>query len=228
MIKGPNTLASRLTFWYAAIFVVFSGTAFLLFYLSIDSILSNAIDEDLEEDISEFAMLLSSHGIERVKREIEREVMSDDPKDIFLRLLDSEGDPIFASDLSHWGGLDISAHTRKVIVTGAGPVFSTLNRADDEHEARIISGLAGAGIILQIGESLEDKEEFMGLLLSIFAATFIVVIGFATLVGWFIGRIQGTQYLILNGSSHFSRNRVYYGPNTAFHPTARRYAAHGE
>lgn len=188
LIKVPKTLASRLTLWYGAIFVVFSGTAFLFFYLSIDSILNKRIDEDLEEDISEFRMLLSSEGIERVESEIEREAMSEDPKEVFLRLLDRDGNQIIASDLSHWEGLEMGANAPKAVATSAEPVFRTVTTAQGEHDARIISGFIGAGIILQIGESMEDKEEFMEMLLNIFATTFIVVIGLAALAGWFMAR----------------------------------------
>ena len=53
-----RTLASRLTIWNAAIYIVFFGSAFLLFYLSISNILHNLLDEDMVEDITDFRMLL--------------------------------------------------------------------------------------------------------------------------------------------------------------------------
>ena len=70
MTRFPATLAARLTLWYTAIFVLFTGGAFLLFYFTIDTLLDQRIDEDLEEDIVEFRNLYREDGIAGIKTEI--------------------------------------------------------------------------------------------------------------------------------------------------------------
>ncbi len=189
MSKRPKTLAARLTLWYAAIFVVFTGVAFILFYFSINSILNNQMDEDLEEDIEEFALLLKTDGIQWVKKEIQREVMSDDPEDIFLRLLDGEGRQLFSSDLKPWGELTIDSESLKKVSSGEGPELHSMPLpADEDYDVRIILGLLGPGVILHMGESMEDQQEFMEIMLSIFVTTFVVVIALAAVVGWFMAK----------------------------------------
>ena len=101
-IKLPNTLSFRLTLWYASSFVVVSLTALLILYLSIDSILSARIDEDLKEDVAEFKLFFDLAGIDRVQKEIVRELKSDDSSKIIIRLLNTAGEQLFSSDLSHW------------------------------------------------------------------------------------------------------------------------------
>ncbi len=65
-----HSLALRLTVWYAGIFVFFSCVAFVLAYFSIVAILQTQMDEDLEDNIAEFTVLMRSGGIGRVNKEI--------------------------------------------------------------------------------------------------------------------------------------------------------------
>lgn len=190
-----KTLAARLTLWYAGVFVVFFGAAFLLFYLIINSILDERIDEDLQEDIAEFRLLWQSEGPERVKQEIKREVQSSDPREFLLRLLNSDGIEIFAPDTSHWRSLDINTSVIKRVVTSSDPVLETFQRPSDNYSTRIAYYLIAPGTILQIGESNEEKQEFMELLLNIFIATFCAVIVLSAWVGWFMARraLQGVE-----------------------------------
>lgn len=190
IFKIPSTLASRLTLWYAAIFVVFSASAFLGSYFLTDIALNKRFNEDLLEDILEFRMLMQADGIEGVKREISREAASEGPEIIFLRIADANGETVFTTDPSRWKGFELSQSAFQQIAAGGGPVLgaATIKDDDDDKDAKIITGLIGDGVILQAGESMEEKEEFMELLFTIFAATFVVLIGPAALVGWFMAR----------------------------------------
>lgn len=183
-----NTLAARLTLWYAGIFVLFFSLAFLFFYFFIDATLETAIDEDLEEDILEYRMLWNSDGLERVKTEIEREVLSSDPQEVFLRLLDREGNEIFALDDPERAIPKIDSHVLKTITLSSAPILDSVRRAGNEYDTRTVVGLIAPETILQIGESTEEKEEFMGLMLMVFVTTFCVVILLAAPVGWFMAR----------------------------------------
>jgi len=119
--RRPVTLAARLTLWYAGIFILFTGSAFLLFYLSINTILDQRIDEDLQEDIAEMRSLYADGGIAGVKTEIRREVAQDNADEIFLRLLDSEGTELFATDMSHWQSLAPDIEVLRVLSITAPP-----------------------------------------------------------------------------------------------------------
>jgi signal transduction histidine kinase len=183
-----NSLASRLTLWYAGIFILFTGSAFLLFYFSINTILDQRIDEDLEEDIVEMRSLYNDAGIAGIKAEIQREVAQDNTDEIFLRLLNSNGIELFASDMSHWRSLVSDLAAPGSLTTTSDSRLETVLIEDDDYPTRIVTGLLAPDLALQIGESTEDKEEFMELLLGIFTTTLLFVTFFAALVGWFMAR----------------------------------------
>lgn len=195
MSRFPHTLAFRLTLWYALAFAAFLLTALFILYISMNSILAGRIDEDLNEDIDEYRTLLDDAGLGRVKDEIKREIMSDDPQNVFFRLLNSRGNTLFTSDLTYWKGLTINTKALQQLNTSSNdtePVLETLSLASQNSDTRTIYGLISPGIILQIGESLEDKDEIMKLLLGVFLFLFCSIIPVASIVGWFVAR-QATQ-----------------------------------
>ncbi|MEN8205149.1 MAG: HAMP domain-containing sensor histidine kinase [Pseudomonadota bacterium] len=186
--SAHKTLASRLTLWNASIYIAFFGSAFLLFYLSINTILHNDLDEDLEEDVAEFRMLLESDGFAAVKLEIEREFFSDDPEDSFFRIMDSKGTTLFTSDLSDWDKARDSPQLPEKLAQDNETVFGTITAPDDDYNARVVYGWIGPDMILQTGESMEDIQDLMSLLSTIFIITFAIVVLFASAVGWFLAR----------------------------------------
>ena len=53
--------------------------------------------------------------------------------------------------------------------------MTTIEVDQFEYPIRIAYGRIAPGIVLEVGESTEDKEEFMELLVEIFVTTFCVV-----------------------------------------------------
>ena len=189
MIKLPNTLGFRLTFWYASAFLVCLVAALLALFIYLDTILNNRMDEDLREDIAEFQELLTEGGRNKVISEIKREINSSDESEVFLRLLDGHGKVVFSSDVSEWEGLD--AATTLIVpkdTVPSLPVLETVEFPNQEYPARIVLGKIGPDIILQIGETLEKKEEIMELLFMVFAGMVFLGIPLASGVGWLIAR----------------------------------------
>lgn len=189
MIKLPNTLGFRLTFWYALAFLVCLVAALLALYVYLDTILNDRMDVDLREDIAEFQELLTDDGLDKVISEIEREINSSDETEVFLRLLDGQGKVVFSSDVSEWEGLD--AITTLIVQKDpvpSLPVLETVEFPNQEYPARIILGRIGPDIVLQIGETLEKKEEIMELLFMVFAGMVFLGIPVASGVGWLIAR----------------------------------------
>lgn len=186
--KLRRTLAFRLTLLYAAIFTVSSFVAFFFFYLQIASILRERTDEDLREDIEEFSALFRDKGIEEVKRTMILEAKSDGEKDVFYRLLSRDGNNLGSSELFSWGELTVNQAVLQQLARGSKPVLETLRIDGRRHQARSISALLGPDIILQIGLSLEDNDEFLAEFRRIFGATIALVMGLAGLLGWFMAR----------------------------------------
>lgn len=183
-MKLPNTLASRLTFWYAVIFVLFSTTAFLLFYFSVDSILDDQLQEDLFEDIEEFRLLYQSEGKVRLLVELEREVLMEDQATVFFRLLDSNGKRIFSSNLDAWDETEIEKLPRQ----SDAIIFAEVSMADEGESAVTASGPLGGGIQMLVGEALEDKNDFMEVLVKLFAGIFPLLISLGAFAGWIMAK----------------------------------------
>jgi heavy metal sensor kinase len=183
-----RTLAFRLTLWYAAIFTVSSLLAFLLFYLQIASILRERTDEDLLDDIKEFSALLADKGLEEVKQSMILEAKTDGEKDVFYRLLSPDGKELGSSELFFWGQLSVNLAALERIAKDGKPVLETLTIEGRRHKARTVYAPIGPDAILQIGESLEDNDEFLAKFRQIFGATITVVMVLAGLLGWFMAK----------------------------------------
>jgi len=185
MIRLPNTLAVRLTLWYASAFVFFLLVAFVIMYFFMNTVLNSRIDEDLEEDVEEFQLTFETNGLEGTNQEIDREVMAGDNVDKFLRLLDPTGKEIYSSSKTHWENLytDID-----VLSELNEPVLVDFKLESQEHTTRAIYGNIGPGVILHLGESLEEKEEIMEILLTVFAVMSLFVIPLAYGVGRFVAK----------------------------------------
>jgi len=189
MPRFSNTLAFRLTLTYSAAFLVSAIATLCVLYLSINSILNNRMDEDLKEDIMEYQVLHSAEGMNRVIQELEREVGSDDEGQVFFRLLNKEGQEVFASDLSEWNGLKTNQRfLQQVLDSKAVYALETIKLVGHEFPVRTNYGLIAPGLVMHLGESLEEKEEIMDLLLTVFAGMFCVAIPLASGVGWIIAR----------------------------------------
>jgi heavy metal sensor kinase len=183
-----RTLAFRLTVWYAAIFTASSLLAFFVFYLQIASILRERTDEDLLDDIEEFSALFGDKGIDEVKQTMILEAKNDGEKDVFYRLLSTDGKPLGSSELFLWGQLSVSQSALRRIAKDAKPVFETLDVEGRRHPARTVYAYIGADTILQIGISLEDDDEFLAQFRQIFGATIALVMGLAGVLGWFMAK----------------------------------------
>jgi heavy metal sensor kinase len=183
-----HTLAFRLTIWYAAIFTVSSLLAFFLFYLQIAAILRERTDEDLLDDIKEFSALLAAKGIDEVKQTMILEAKTDGEKDVFYRLLNPDGKELGSSELFFWGQLSVNHAALQQIAKDGKPVLETLTIEGRRHKARTVYAPIGPDAILQIGESLEDNDEFLAKFRQIFGATITGVMVLAGLLGWFMAK----------------------------------------
>ena len=195
MIRLPNTLAFRLTLRYALAFVTFISAGFLVLYFSLNSILNDRIDEDLEEDVEEFRILLETEGIDKVKNEIKREVKTSDKADVFIRLLNKDGKQLFASDQTHWQGLQLNDEALHNVVAGDGPALVTEKLPQQKYATRIIYGLLESDVVYHAGETVEQKAELMEVLLHVFVVMFVAVIPLASVISWIMANkaVQGIE-----------------------------------
>jgi heavy metal sensor kinase len=183
-----RTLALRLTLWYAGIFAASSILAFILVYAMMVAIVQERTDEDLEEDIEEFAAFMQVGGLERVKTEMAVETQGEEASAVFLRLWASDGRQLMATDLSSWPGLGTPRAELLRLGLEDEPILETLILPGREHQVRSILGAIGSGVVLEIGESLEENEEFLEALLKGFLIVLAAVILLGGPIGWFMAR----------------------------------------
>jgi heavy metal sensor kinase len=182
-----RSLAFRLALLYAATCAILSIAAFLIFYQLMISNIHARTDNALAEELNECSSLLASKGVATLKEEIYRKAQSAGTGKVFLRLSTTEGKEIASSDLGPWHGIGISKTALKRLVQGR-PVFETLTPPDWRHNARVIYGMAGPGMVLQIGRSLRDDEEILEDFRHVFRPAIAIVFTLAALGGWLVAR----------------------------------------
>ena len=186
--KFRHTLAFRLTLWYAGIFTLSSCIAFLFFYFLITSVIRERTDQDLLEQAGRFSTLLSINGIDEVKRFAIIEAQAAGERKIFFRLLSLRGEVFSSSNMSYWRDIVIERKAIQELVQGSRVVFDTIVLPERKHRVRILYGVIGSGVILQLGQSMENYTRITEAFKRIFVITMACLLIVAALIGWFMAR----------------------------------------
>lgn len=190
-----HTLALRLTLWYAGIFAVSSTLAFALAYVLIAEVVREQTDEDLREDIQEYAAFMRLGGLDRVETEMSVDSEGGEGHQVFFRLWGPDGRQLAATDLSAWTGLSEPKGISARFADTDEPILETLALPRREHKVRTIYGVIAPGMVLQIGESLENNEVFMATTFRGFLIVLATIVAFGGPIGWFMARraLRGVQ-----------------------------------
>jgi heavy metal sensor kinase len=177
-----------LTLWYGGIFTFSSFVAFLLFYLLITAVIRERTDRDLSEQVEKFARLLSADGIEAIKRVAIVEAQAAGERKIFFRLLSRRGEVFSSSNMSYWRDIGVGRTALSRLLAQPGLVFETITIPEREQQVRIVYGMIGPGVILQLGQSMENYTRFIDAFKKIFVTTMAFLVLLAVLIGWFMAR----------------------------------------
>jgi heavy metal sensor kinase len=183
-----NTLAFRLTLWYAGIFAVSSCIAFLLFYTLITSVIRDRTDQELAGQVRRFAATLTSEGIDEVTKAAVIEAQAAGVRKVFFRLLYPTGVAFSSSNMAYWQDIAIRGSAIRQLLQGMGPVFETVVIPGRKDEVRILYAMLSPGIIVQVGEAMENYSRFLDAFKGIFIATMAFLIVLAAGVGWFMAK----------------------------------------
>ncbi|HSM73729.1 MAG TPA: HAMP domain-containing protein, partial [Desulfobacterales bacterium] len=187
-VRRRGSLAFRLTLWYAGVFTLSSGVAFLLFYFLITATLRDAVDRDLQDQLAAFGRVMRAEGIEGVRRAAILEAQAAGEKKIFIRLLHPSGAAFSSSNISYWENIGINRQALGALIGGSPPVLETVRVEASRIPVRILYGLIGPGVVLQIGQSLEHYVGIIQTFRRVFLGTLSLLILAAALVGWFLAR----------------------------------------
>ncbi|MFB3886450.1 MAG: sensor histidine kinase [Thermodesulfobacteriota bacterium] len=183
-----NSLAFRLTLWYAGIFTVSSFVAFLLFYMLITSVIRDRADQELLSHVAQFSTVLRTRGLEAVQSFAFLEAQAAGVKKVFFRLLYPSGMVFSSSNMSYWEDIGIRKAAIEELLQGSNHVFDTVILRNRRDKVRILYALIGPGIILQVGQSMENNSRIIEAFKSIFVLTMALLIGLAAGIGWFMAR----------------------------------------
>jgi heavy metal sensor kinase len=186
--KMRSSLAFRLTLWYAAVFALSSCLVFLFFYLLIIAVIGEGTDRELKEQAGKFSRLLSARGIGAVKELTLLEAQAAGERKIFFRLLSLRGETFSSSNMSYWQDIGISSGAVRELLSGSSHVFDSRILPDRRHRIRVLYTNLGRGIILQLGQSMENLSRFMEAFRKIFFLTMPFLIIPAAITGWFMAR----------------------------------------
>lgn len=183
-----NTLFFRLTVLYAIALVFISAISFIIIYYSIYSVTMERMDEELLDEIEWYTEEMAENSLESIKAKIVEEVESEDPDEEFYRLIDFNGNTIAATDMSSWGSIDKNDIIARLQDNEKNYVFQTITIPERDFEARMISAVIGPDTVLQIGESLEEADEYLEIFRNLFAILIIILIILSATIGWFLAR----------------------------------------
>ena len=187
-ISLRNTLAFRLTLWYAGIFTVSSCIAFLLFYMLITSVIRGRTDQDLLGQVNRFSTVLATEGVEALKSVAVMEAQAAGVKKVFFRFVALNGQAFSSSNMSYWQDIVIRKSALEQLLGGSTYVFETIAIPNRREEVRILYAMLGPTIILQVGQAMESYSRFLDAFKGIFITTMTLLIVVAAGVGWFMAR----------------------------------------
>ncbi len=169
-------------------FTALSTIGFLIFYYRIYDVTMERLDLELLDKTQKYVALTKEAGLEGVLPELTDEAASEDPQEDFYRLFNFKGDILFTTDMSFWGVID-----RKDILLkmqNEGLTYAIQNQAFDAREdrARMITAIIGPDSVLQIGESLEEVDEYLDIFLKLFSILVISLIIVSAFIGWLLAR----------------------------------------
>jgi len=188
ILKLRGTLAFRLTLWYAGIFAVFSGVAFLLFYTLITSVLQERVDQELLGQVQRFSVLLATEGVEAVNNSAVIEAQAAGVKKVFFRLLNLNGEAFSSSNMSYWKDIAVDGRAIEELLRSQTPFTQTIVIPNRRERIRILYAMLSPTTIAQVGEAMESQSVFVEAFRKIFFTTMSLLILVAAGIGWFMAR----------------------------------------
>ncbi|HPQ42652.1 MAG TPA: ATP-binding protein [Syntrophales bacterium] len=188
LINIHHTLAFRLTIWYTGIFTVITFLAILLLYFLATNIIQRQTDEDLLNQMRKFSSLIAAEGAGAGQRVAIIESQAGGVKKVFFRFLHSNGQVFSSSNMDYWKDIGINVGMIRDLIQGGVPVFETITLPDRDHEIRVLYAVIGQGVILQVGQSMEEYGRVLGVFKRILIGAVTFLIALAALVGWLMAR----------------------------------------
>jgi len=157
-----NTLAFRLTVWYAVIFTASCFSTLTVFYFATRSIIHHRTDIEISKDAKEFSSTYITKGMGELKAAMLAEIESEGADNMFLCLVTREGEKFTLPSGSACRDSELEKVAIERLSGGENLFFKTLVVPDRPYPFRFLTTSIAPGVIVQIGQSLEDDERLIG------------------------------------------------------------------
>lgn len=183
-----RSLIFRLTAIYALAFALIASAGFTVVYHRLHAMAMVQMDEELADEVEIFMARVAETGWEATIKRVIDEVAEEDPDEEFYRLFDTTGQTIMSTDLSAWEVAPPAVEIRALRDSGRPYRLQTIKGSDQDFETRAITALVDENRILQIGETLEEVADYLGVFRNLFAVLTILLTLITVVVGWGIAR----------------------------------------
>ncbi|MBF0201311.1 MAG: HAMP domain-containing protein [Desulfamplus sp.] len=183
-----QTLAFRLTVWYAGIFTLSSCAVFLLFYFLVSQTILDRLDEDLLDKAGLFSAVFPVQGIPGLKRIAVLEARAAGEKKIFFRLLYLNGEVFASSYMDYWHNVKVDSNIVSGLIKTGKYHFKTLEIEPDRQRVRVLYHLSAPGVVLQTGISMDTYSGFLAAFKRIFGGSMAIVVILSAVCGGFMSR----------------------------------------
>lgn len=189
ILDFKNTLVFRLTVLYAVLFTLLSFLAFSIFYYRIYTITLQSLDQELLHKAQNYAAIMAHLGIKGLKARMALEAESDyDETEEFIRVVRHDGQVLVTTEMSSWGALGQFNRLAARMGDKNSHFFNTLPISGREYKTHLITAAIGTGLVLQLGETLDETERFLTIFRDLFLTLLIIFMILSALIGWFIAR----------------------------------------
>ena len=183
-----RSLSLRLTMWYAGIFTLTSIIILFIFYYRISAVTMARINDELIEDYFEHADILNNNGLEGVISLFDQKVLEEAEENIFYRLISMDGRILRSSDMTRFGLFGVQTKFLDALRNGERYVIKTLELPHHEYKVQILYGVISPDVAFNMGISLEDNYEYLGLLRNLIFLMMLPLVLGAAFIGWFLAR----------------------------------------
>ena len=183
-----RSLAFRLTLWYAGIFALSSCLAFVFFYYLVIDVLREQTDDNLRRQLAAFSGIMQVDGITGVQQVAAMDALSGGDRKRLIRLLSRFGTEFTVGGRDYWQDVGVNAEAIRSLLTSGGPVIETVILGERKDSLRIIYGVIGPGVIMQLGHSLSGEIRLIAAFQRLFLTTIGIFCLLAAAIGWFLAR----------------------------------------
>ncbi len=213
-LKNPKLLfkssSFRLITWYTVIFIISSLIINIYAYSVISSFIYEQSRDEIYEDLDEMGVLYEEEGFQALYDD----VFEDEYESIFHRFTDIDGQTLIIRVPEDWEEFDIDEFNLNSNPENTD--WMTLKGKEQQYEFK--SKILFDGTILQLGQSMDKREDLLAKIRNVFLFAIIPIVLFAYIGGVFIAdrALSPIKHLINTLNSIVSSARIKERvPNTS-------------